>query len=50
MAKYQSGVSLPRGRAAPMKRREVLHILGDNRPAFGCRNPKQILVRHSDEV
>ncbi len=46
----QSRVMLSRGRDAPVKRCEVIHILSDHRSAFGRRRPKQILVRQPDEI
>ena len=46
----QRGVSLPGGQDVPVEPREVIHILSDNRSAFGCRSLEQILVRQPDEV
>ena len=50
MAEYQPRVSLPGGQDVPVEPREVMHILSDDRSAFGCRSLEQILVRQPDEV
>ena len=50
VGEYQPRVALTGGQDVAVEHREVMHILGDDRSAFGCRSLEQILVRQPDEV
>ena len=39
-----------RGRDAPVEHREILDVLGDDRPPISRRAPKQVLIGQPDEV